>query len=151
MIFEKSPSDFILSCQKYRKENISGIVVFDSCNSENQVENGTWKVPFDGIFSISFSGILQSDSGSRIWINLKMKNTKGEDCILASAFAGMEFKKGQNSVENLTTSPNILTLEKLEKDQEIWVSVGRRKYESGLSVDILQPANFNVKLIEKMK
>ena len=41
----------------------------------------------------------------------------------------------------------ISTLEKLKKNDEIWISVGRKKRGSALSVSFGQPAVLNIKMV----
>ena len=41
----------------------------------------------------------------------------------------------------------ISTLEKLRKNDEIWISVGRKRRGSALSVSLGQPAVLNIKMV----
>ena len=79
------------------------------------------------------------------------------DCVLGAGFTSLTFdakpSKGNNSPKDFTlsTSPMLATLEKLKKNDEIWISVGRKKRGSSLAISMGQPAILNVKMLAEDK
>ena len=45
----------------------------------------------------------------------------------------------------------LATLEKLKKNDEIWISVGRKKRGSSLAISMDQPAILNIKMLAEDK
>ena len=80
----KEPQDAkIISCTNHKPSNLTGNILFNNCfgtNTELQngmdTNSGRFTIPQDGYYSISFSGSLKSIDGSRIWLNLNMKDSK---------------------------------------------------------------------------
>ena len=79
------------------------------------------------------------------------------DCVLGAGFTSLTFdaksSKGNKSPKDFTlsTSPMLATLEKLKKNDEIWISVGRKKRGSSLAISMGQPAILNVKMLAEDK
>ena len=80
----KEPQDAkLISCTNHTPGNLTGNILFNNCfgtNTELQngmdTNSGRFTIPQDGYYSISFSGSLKSIDGSRIWLNLNMKDSK---------------------------------------------------------------------------
>ena len=77
------------------------------------------------------------------------------DCVLGAGFTSLSFDRtlpnGSSKDFTLTTSPTIATLEKLKKNDEIWISIGRKKRGSSLAVSLKQPAILNIKMLAEDK
>ena len=77
-------------CELRGSKNTTGIVPYTSCqfsNTEDTVmdqNTGYFTVPESGYYYMTFSGILRSYEGSRIWINLNMRDETGEDCVIGN-------------------------------------------------------------------
>lgn len=149
----------VVSCSKIAGGNVTGRVNFDTCidagNSalSSHFDDSTtkFKVPETGFYALSFSAVLQSHHGSRIWIHLNMKDAQtGEDCVLGAAFSGLYTDDEQidkADVLSLTTSTSLTALERLKKGDEIWVSIGRAEIGSAMIVRDEQPAVLTIKLV----
>ena len=72
------------------------------------------------------------------------------DCVLGAGFSGLYFKEESQEI-SLKTTQTISTFEKLKKDDQVWVSIGRRKLGSALNVDTKQPAVFSIKLVAEQE
>ena len=142
-------------CELRGSKNTTGIVPYTSCQYSNTEDTlmdqntGYFTVPEDGYYYMTFSGILRSYEGSRIWINLNMRDDSGEDCVIGAAFSGLYHKEKPENYY-LHTSPSLTTLEKLKKNTLIWVSVGRRDFNSALVTDAFTSAQFHVKMVAPM-
>ena len=88
IVHESSKS--IFKCEKFQEANATGILSFDQCsNNVMQADqaNEMFTVPQDGIYFIAFTGTLQSLHGSRLWINLNMKDSlSGEGKAVISKY-----------------------------------------------------------------
>lgn len=145
----------LVSCRKTTGGNVTGEVNFDSCLgflAEDFDDSTTrFKVPVNGFYAISFSAVLQSIQGSRIWIHLNMKDVEnGQDCILGTAFSGLyvdgiQFEK--EDILALTASTSLTSLERLKQGDEIWISIGKKELGSAMIIQENQPAVFNIKLV----
>ena len=104
-----------------------------------------------------FCRFLQQESSSLVSTSQLFALIGISDCVLGAGFSSLTFdaksSKGNNSPKDFTlsTSPMLATLEKLKKNDEIWISVGRKKRGSSLAISMGQPAILNVKMLAEDK
>ena len=66
--------------------------------------------------------------------------------VIGAGFSGVYHKENPSGMI-VQTSPSVSTLEKLNKDDKIWISIGRKSLGSALIAHADSPALFNVKFI----
>ena len=78
----------IISCSVISPSNVSQEVPYDSCieskeslSDQMDLKSGRFTVSKDGFYLITFTGTLLSNDGTRIWINLNMKDSKNGEGI----------------------------------------------------------------------
>ena len=87
-------------------------------------------------------------SDSRIWINLCKKNETSEG-VVAAGFTGLYHTNDENpsEISSIKAFPTLTFIELLNKNDEIWVSVGRNHLKSSLKTELENPAIFTIKMI----
>jgi len=151
----KEPSNAeIVICSNNDKEVLNTVSYKECFGSTSAMErsvsqdSGRFTAPKDGYYFITFSGTLDSDQGSRIWINI-CKKSQNQESVVGAGFTGLYHNLGEESVEGLVlqTHPTITTIEKLKKNDQIWVSVGRNQAESMLKTSQKNPALLTIKML----
>ena len=75
-----------------------------------------------------------------------MRDDTGEDCVIGAAFSGLYHTENPKNYY-LHTSPSLTSLEKLKKNDLIWISVGRRDFNSALITTQLMSAQLHIKMV----
>ena len=153
IVKEPSKSEIVICSNN--AEKVLNTVSYKECfgstsTMERSVKQnlGIFTAPKDGYYFITFSGTLESDQGSRIWINI-CKKSQSQESVVGAGFTGLYHNLGKDSVGGLVlqTHPTITTIEKLNKNDQIWVSVGRNRAESTLRTSQKNPALLTIKMI----
>ena len=86
-------------------------------------------------------------SESRIWINLCKKNEISEG-VVAAGFTGLYHNdENPSEISSIKAFPTFTFIEFLNKNDEIWVSVGRNHLKSSMKTELENPAIFTIKMI----
>ena len=67
--------------------------------------------------------------------------------MIGAGFTGLY--QNPKEVILVQTYPSLTTIEKLQKNDQIWISIGRKNADSSMSTNLQIPALFSVKMIAK--
>ena len=86
-------------------------------------------------------------SGSRIWINLCKQNETSEG-VIAAGFTGLYHDdENPSEISAIKAFPTLTFIEFMNKNDEIWASVGRNHLKSSMKTELENPAIFTIKMI----